>query len=373
MFPSVPAKIRNYSLVLTEHMAGSQPIRIKFIGDVAFNNRYVSALESGENPFETVSPILHDADLVVGNLECLAEGTSQNQKKVPRIHTSVKALDALKNLHIGLVSLATNHVYDNLEEGFQNTVQKLNGLGIAHLGASLNKEEADRPFIFEKNGFKVGFLNYVHEDTNPKMPVEAKVYPNLYDLPRILEDIRSLKSKVDKVILLLHWGGKCDYGYFPHEEQIDHAKRMVDAGADAILGHHTHTFQSHLVYKDAPIYFSLGNFCFDDIVMGKHVFPIRESGRKSGVVELQFSDEKIEHRVFPCRLKGLEVKPDDSLKSEFAHWQKRFNLIRKLPCGYSFYYYLLKRWEPVHFHAQQNNTTMASVAVQKVKRIFGLA
>lgn len=354
-------------------MAGMQPIRIKFIGDVSLNNKYVEVLESGENPFEAVTPLLEDADLVVGNLECLAEGVAQNEKKVPRIHTSVKALETLKNLNLGVVSLATNHVYDNLEEGFQNTVQKLNELGITHLGASLNREEAIRPIILEKNDLTVGFLNYVHEDTNPKMPAEAKVYPNMYDLPKILEDIRSLKSKVDKVVLLLHWGGKCDYGYFPHQEQIEHAKQMVDAGADAIIGHHTHTFQSHLIYKNVPIYFSLGNFCFDDIVNGKNIWPIRESGRKSGVVELEFSSEKTEHRVFPFRLDGLELKPDDSLKLEFAKWQRRFNSIRNLPGGYSLYYYLLKRWEPVHFHAQQNNTTMARVAVRKVKRIFGLA
>lgn len=352
-------------------MAARKPIRIRFVGDISFNNRYIDSLESGAEPFKQLLPILEDADVVVGNLECLAEGTAQNEKKVPRIHTTVKALDELKDLNLGLVSLATNHVYDNLEEGFQNTIKKLDELGIAHLGASLNADDAARPFVFEKNGLKIGFLNYVHEDTNPKMPEDAKVYPNMYDLPKILEDIRSLKSEVDKVVLLLHWGGKCDYGYFPHQEQIDHAKQMVDAGADAIIGHHTHTFQSHLVYKDAPIYFSLGNFCFDDIVNGKSVWPIRESGRMSGVVELEFSDEKTEHRVFPFRLDALEVKPDNSLKSEFAKWQRRFSLIRNLPGGYALYYYLLKRWEPVHFHAQQNNTTLVGVAVQKVKRIFG--
>ncbi|MFM1876154.1 MAG: hypothetical protein RL266_1891 [Bacteroidota bacterium] len=352
-------------------MATEKAVRIRFVGDISFNNRYIDLLESGVDPFKQILPVLQDADLVVGNLECLAAGTVQNEKKVPRIHTSVKAFGALKQLNLGLVSLATNHVYDNLEEGFQNTVQKLNELGIAHLGASLNREETAKPFVFEKNGLTIGFLNYVHEDTNPKMPTEANVYPNMYDLHKILEDIRLLKSKVDKVVLLLHWGGKCDYGYFPHEEQIDHVKQMVDAGANAIIGHHTHTFQSHMVYKNAPIYFSLGNFCFDDIVNGKSVWPIRESGRKSGVVELEFSDEKTEHRVFPFRLDGLEVRPDDSLKSEFAKWQGRFNVIRNLPGGYSLYYYLLKRWEPVHFHAQQNNTSMAGVAFSKVKRIFG--
>ena len=353
-------------------MAARKPIRIRFVGDISFNNRYVDLLESGAKPFKAISPLLQDADLTVGNLECLAEGTSKNGQKVPRIKTSVKALNALKDLNLGLVTLATNHVYDNLKAGFENSIQKLNELDISYLGASTDKTEATLPHVFEKEGWKIGFLNYVHEDTNPKLPEGADVYPNMFWMHQIIEDIMRLKEEVDKVVVLLHWGGKCDYGYFPHQEQIGHAKQMIDAGADAIIGHHTHTFQSNMVYKNAPIYFSLGNFCFDDIVNGKSVWPIRESGRKSGVVELKFSNDKTEHRVFPFRLDKLEPKPDDSLKSEFAKWQRRFNLIRNLPGGYSLYYYLLKRWEPVHFHADQQNMTITGVALQKVKRVLGI-
>jgi hypothetical protein len=354
-------------------MAGTQPIRIRFIGDVSFNDRYIPLLESGENPFSAIAPLLQDADLVVGNLECLAEGTAQNEAKIPRIHTSVRALEALKHLHLGLVSLATNHVYDNLEQGFENTVRKLSDLGIAHVGASLNQQEAAKPYIFEKNGLKIGFLNYVHDDTNPKLPANANVHPNMYHLPKILADIRSLKAEADNVVVLLHWGGKCDYGYFPHEEQIEHAKQMVNAGANAIVGHHTHTFQAHLVHRNAPIYFSLGNACFDDIVMGKNVFRIRESGRKGGVLELEFfTDGKVGHQVHPFRLEGLTPTPDVSLKAQLAKWQRRFNLMRNLPGGYSVYYYLLMRWEPVHFHAQQHNMTMFGVAIRKLRRSVGL-
>ncbi|MGB0918204.1 MAG: CapA family protein [Flavobacteriales bacterium] len=352
-------------------MQDRKPLRIRFVGDVSFNDRYIDLLESGENPFSEVSELLSDADLTVGNLECLAAGSVQNEKKVPRIHTSLKALSALKFLNLGLVSLATNHVYDNLKEGFESSTKKLDELEIDYLGASTHKPEASLPYVFEKDGWKIGFLNYVHEDTNPKLPDGADVYPNMFWMQKIVEDIMRLKEEVDKVVVLLHWGGKCDYGYFPHQEQIGQAKQMVDAGADAIIGHHTHTFQSSMVYKDAPIYFSLGNFCFDDIVNGKSVWPIRKSGRKGGVVELELSDEKTEHQVYPFRLDGLEVKPDYSLKTEFAKWQNRFSLIRNLPGGYSLYYYLLKRWEPANFHAEQNDTTITGVAVQKVKRIFG--
>ena len=64
-------------------MSKRNPIRIKFIGDVSFNNEYIPLLEAGNNPFSEVESQLCDADLVVGNLECLCEGTGQNKKKIP--------------------------------------------------------------------------------------------------------------------------------------------------------------------------------------------------------------------------------------------------------------------------------------------------
>lgn len=348
-----------------------KPIRIRFVGDISFNDRYIEELENGGNPFVAIQPVLEDSDLSVGNLECLAKGSAQNENKVPRIHTSVKALDALKKLNLRLVSLATNHVYDNLKEGFELSINKLDELGIDYLGASLEGSKAAEPYIFEAKGWKIGFLNYVHEDTNPKLPKDADVYPSLYNVEKIVSAITELNAKVDKVVLLLHWGGKCDYGYLPHQEQVEHAKRFVDAGAAAIVGHHTHTFQAHLEYRNSPIYFSLGNFCFDEIRNGDNLWPIRESGRKSSVLELKFDEDSVEHTVFPFRLDGLQLKPAPNLANHFKKWQRRFWLVRNLPRGYSFYYYLLKRWEPVHFHAQLHNTSMLGVAIQKVKRIFG--
>lgn len=354
-------------------MSKRNPIRIKFIGDVSFNNDYIPLLEAGNNPFSEVEAQLRDADLVVGNLECLCEGTGQNEKKVPRIHTTAKALDALKYLNLGLATLATNHVYDNLEEGFENSIRILRELEIDYLGASGDKLMASLPHVYEKDGWKVGFLNYVHEDTNPKLPKDAKVHPNLFWMEKIIEDILRLKEEVDRVVVLLHWGGKCDYGYMPHKEQIAQAKAMVDAGASAVVGHHTHTFQASMTYKGAPIHFSLGNFCFDNIVMGEQAFKIRESGKKGGILELKFSDEEeTKASVSPFRLNGLNLKLDTGLIDEFQSWNRKFWWIRNIPGLYSLYYYLLKRWEPVHFHAQLNNTTIGGVAIDKLKRIIGL-
>lgn len=347
-------------------------IRIRFVGDISFNDAYARALESGENPFEEVIPVLNDADLVVGNLECLAEGTAQNLLKKPRISTTLKALDTLKRLNLGLVSLATNHYYDNLEDGFDATINRLNDLEIAHVGATRNKDSIYQPYIYEEKGWRIGFLNYVHSDTNPKVPTGAKVYANLFEMDKLIGHIKELKSKVDRVVMLLHWGGKSDYGYFPHKEQIGQAKQMVDAGADAVIGHHSHTFQSQFQYKGRPVVFSLGNFCFADIHSDGDIYRVRESGKKGAIVELEFSEnEEIKKQLFPFRINDLKLIPDEGLKTEYANWQRLFSLVRSVPGMYSFYYYMLRRWEPVHYHAQLQNTTITGLAFNKLKRIFG--
>ena len=99
------AKILNYSLVLTEPMNAREPISIQFLGDISFNDDYIDVLASGKDPFRQIRSTLIKSDLVVGNMECLVEGSAQNLRKKPRIKTTLKAMEALKGLNLSLVSL----------------------------------------------------------------------------------------------------------------------------------------------------------------------------------------------------------------------------------------------------------------------------
>ena len=354
-------------------MQAKKPIRIKFIGDVSFNGSYIPVLESGKNPFEAVLPLLEDADFVVGNLECSVKGTAENLNKRPRIGTSEKALEWLNKLNLGLVTLANNHIYDNLEEGFGRTVNKLQQLGIAHIGASRDKQAQFEPYILEKDGWRIGFLNYVHPDTHPHIPSSAQVHVNHFDEKLIIEDVKKLKQEVDRVVLLLHWGGKTDYGYFPHKEQVGQAKRMIQAGADAIVGCHTHSFQTHDHFHGKPVYYSLGNFCFADIHCDDGgFFAVRESGKKGAVLSLTFTEEKGLSEIEPFYNDALFLKPKPSLKSEFSRWQWAYRFIKVMPFGFSFYYWALNRIEPISYYSQLHNISIASIALSKLKRLVSL-
>ena len=359
------------TFVVMEGRADS--IRIKFLGDVAFSDAFQTLIEQGADPFKAVKPSLQDADAVVGNLEVVAFGSAQNMKKRPRIGTSLKALDELKNLNLDLVTLATNHFYDNLREGFENTVTKLNELGIQYLGSDVDKEKAKQPAILEIQGWKVGFINFVHPDTHPSLPDDADVYTNFFDLDEICKRIKDLKPRVDRVVALMHWGGKTDYGYFPHDEQLPQAKAIIEAGADALIGCHTHSFQVCEEINGKPVYYSLGNFCFADIHCDGGIYYVRNSGKKGGIVQLNFrEDGKVEHSVEPIANADHKIVPVPALASEYRSWNRWFRLARVVPGGYSVYYWGLKRIEPVYYHAQLNNTTVSAVAWNKVLKVLRL-
>lgn len=348
-------------------------IKIKFLGDVAFSDAFQTLIEEGADPFKAVKPTLHDADAVVGNLEVVAFGSGQNMNKRPRIGTSLTALNELKNLNLDLVTLATNHFYDNLKEGFENTTAKLDELGIRFTGSHIDQEKAKEPAVLEINGWKVGFVNFVHEDTHPSLPEDADVYTNFFKVEDVVQRIKALKPNVDRVVALMHWGGKTDYGYFPHDEQLPQAKAIVNAGADALIGCHTHSFQVSEQIDGKPVYYSLGNFCFADIHCDGGVYTIRNSGKKGGIVSLVFHQNgKVDHSVEPIANVDHQIVPAPELANEYKSWNRWFRVARIIPGGYSFYYWALRRIEPVYYHAQLNNTTVTRVAVNKLLKLLRL-
>ena len=151
-------------------MVKNNSIKLAFLGDISLNDAYVDMAEKGENPFTSIASAVSKADLVIGNLECLLAGEGENTLKKPRLKTTAKALDMLKPLNLGLASLAHNHVYDNLGNGFEQTVKYLNASEIAHVGVSSNKDEQGGVKYLNVNGLRFSFINYVTSDTNPKIP-----------------------------------------------------------------------------------------------------------------------------------------------------------------------------------------------------------
>jgi hypothetical protein len=270
--------------------------KISFVGDISLNDAYVELYKSGAKPFDKVSKHFEKSDFVVGNLECIVKGLmGENQLKKPRLTTTVQTLNYLKDMHLSVACLAHNHVYDHLEDGLKTTINFLNDNSILHQGASFTYEGAAKPIVLEKNGVKVALLNYVDKDTKPNMPENSPVKINWFNQEQIKADILDLKKSVDHLVLILHWGGMAEGKLYPDPNLRSIAYDLIDSGADLIIGGHSHTIHPIECYKGKYIFYSLGNFCFADIVFeGKILYQDKLRRSKGLVLDVQITKDNIE-------------------------------------------------------------------------------
>lgn len=175
----------------------------------------------------------------------------------------------VKEMGFNVVSLANNHVWDLGEKGLKNTIDVLNRNGIKYCGAGMNIEKASKPVVVEKDGLTVAILAYCMYGCPwlgyVELAEKDKAGINPLDIERVANDIKRAKIEYDSVIVMPHWGR--EYRYEPLPECVTMAKRMIDAGADAVLGSHTHQMQPLVYYKGKPICYSMGNFLFPDFYM----------------------------------------------------------------------------------------------------------
>jgi hypothetical protein len=279
---------------------------ISFIGDIGLNDEYIHLKGEGVNPFKLLDFQLKASDLVVGNLECVMKGNQgENLLKRPRISTTADTLLYLKEMNLGIVSLATNHVYDNLEDGFQKTIEFLGKQQIDFLGAGINRDDASRRIIRTIDELSFCFLNYITPDTNPSLPDDAGITLNEFVEERCFADLRNA-SDYDYRIVLMHWGGRFEGGLYPDYSQIGLGQKLIDHGADLIIGHHSHTLQPYELYKGRYIFYSLGNFCFADIHFdGKVRKMTSKRERESIIVNVSFNKNSYAVKLVPFRNEKL--------------------------------------------------------------------
>lgn len=163
------------------------------------------------------------------------------------------------------LSLGNNHSFDLGEDGLRNTIEHLRDSGIGYFGAGMNLSEASKPFVVSRGGRSICFIGCCIKGCAPRSLIVATddsygVYqPSIEDLEK---QIRDLKGKYDFIIIMPHWGE--EHVRIPPPENVSYARRMIDAGADAVLGSHSHCVSPIITYKGKIICFSMGNFLDPD-------------------------------------------------------------------------------------------------------------
>ena len=268
---------------------GADVTSILLMGDNNFQFR-----KKPEEAFKYVQPTLLAADLRFLNLEGPFAGASKDPR-VPDIphknwrHSEPDQVAALVAADIDVVGVANNVTYP--WQALLRSLEVLDKAGIAYTSGGNNIAEAHRPVILEKNGLRVGFIQYCasvfpyNHAATEQIPgiAQIKVHtayqaPHNLDKPGqppivitwldeeskalMVQDIIDLNKKADIVVASYHWGISRSTETVSYQSDI--GKAVIDAGADVVIGHGPHKYQKIEVYKGKPIFHSLAQFAFDD-------------------------------------------------------------------------------------------------------------
>lgn len=262
-----------------------------FVGDVNLMGVTDPAV-----PFRRVLKELQEADVVFGDLECcLYEAPRERSPTEEGFYAAPSAGPALRLAGFDVVGTANNVTYGS--EAILASLAELNKLGIAHMGAGANRDQAHAPAIVERAEMRFGFLqrtstywptNHEAGPTSPGVAVlrahtayQVPVYRTRPDIPPIavrpgvapeiltwadkdylspyLEEIANLKRRADIVVASHHWGLFGDV--LQYMTEIGHA--AIDAGADIVIGHGPHYSLPVELYREKPIFYGLGSFSFN--------------------------------------------------------------------------------------------------------------
>ena len=210
-----------------------------------------------------VDSVFQSAQVVVGNLECPATKIQAPVFKRYIFRAEPEWLDTLRQHGITHLNLANNHSIDQGREGLLDTRQNILAAGMVPIGAGANMSEASEPVLLAEQPRKVWLV--------PSLRLALENYAYLTDKPCVSQEpMDSLLSHVHRlrqqdstavIIVSLHWGA--EHKLEPVPRQRHDAHMLIKAGADLLVCHHTHTLQTIEDYNGHPIYYSVGNFIFD--------------------------------------------------------------------------------------------------------------
>ncbi|MBU1088684.1 CapA family protein, partial [Patescibacteria group bacterium] len=237
------------------------------VGDIMLSRTVAQKIKQNgpDYPFTKTTNLLQSADLLFGNLETpLTEGPVVNSGEM-LFRADPTLAQTLKKYNFSILSLANNHTPNFGNKGLLDTFQYLSQAGIKYVGAGQNQTKAAQPQYIKKNGIKFAFLAYNDSDVVPLSYFATPNSPgtNPMNLDSLKSHIKTAKQKADFVIVSMHSGN--EYVNNPNQSQINFAHTAIDAGAEIVIGHHPHTIQILEKYKNKFIFYSLGNFIFDQM------------------------------------------------------------------------------------------------------------
>lgn len=282
-------------------------------GDVMLGRRVGDRLAATGDPSAALRPMarrLARADLTVGNLESTLSTAGPPQQGGDSFGAAPAVRQGLRLAGYDVLSLANNHAGDYGPRALVETVRRVRAGGFLPVGAGAGLARASRPVVVERNGVTFGIVAFDAIGETPaaqsglpgalRLRMAPRTGPLVQaDLDRVTGIVRDLRSQVDIVMVLPHWGTQ-----YTHETVRDQrvvARALVDAGADVVVGVHPHWVQGVETVRGALVVYSLGNFVFDMDFM--------RQTQEGAVLELTFWGEQLKgSRLVPVVI-GSDFAP----------------------------------------------------------------
>jgi poly-gamma-glutamate synthesis protein (capsule biosynthesis protein) len=284
----------------TGRRGSGEPVRIAFAGDVHFEGVLRDALASDPaGLLAPVAPLLSAADLAVVNLETAVTERGVPAPKEFTFRAPATALTALAAAGVDVASLANNHGLDFGREGLEDTLAAEAASGFPIVGIGRDAAEAYAPFAAEIRGQRVSVLAATQVIDDALIPSwtatdDQAGLASAKEVDRLLAAVAAARATSDTVVVFLHWG--VERQTCPSGAQQDLARRLVDAGADVVVGGHAHRLQGAGRLGSAFVAYGLGNFAF---------YARPGPGARSGVLVVTVTGRDVDgYEWHPAEIRG---------------------------------------------------------------------
>ena len=246
-----------------------------------------------------IDSVFQTSDAVVGNLECPATKIHAPVFKQYVFRAEPEWLSSLNRHGVTHLNLANNHSIDQGRIGLMDTKENIIKAGMTPVGAGQNQEEADEPVLLTDSPRRVWLI--------ASLQLALENFSRLPDHPCVSQQtIETLCQRIAKlkqadpkcfIIVSLHWGWENHVEVVPRQRY--EARQLINAGADCLVCHHTHTRQPMETYRGKPIFYGLGNFIFD---------PRRDLNNHGAMVKLTITEQGATAEEIPIVIR--QCRPD---------------------------------------------------------------
>lgn len=254
--------------------ASPDKVTLAFVGDVGFAQGYATINKYRSNGSDIhksfddgVLTTMQSVDIMMANNEFpYSDRGTPTPDKTFTFRADPKDVHIMKDMGVDIVALANNHAYDYGPDALIDTIDTLNDAKLPFVGAGKNFDEAAHPVYFHVNGHVVSYVaatqieRYGNPDTKEATADSPGVLRTL-DPAKAVAAIKEAKANSDFTIMYVHWGSESTD--LVEKSQRDLAKAYAEAGADLIIGDHSHCLQGIDYLDDVPVFYSLGNFWFN--------------------------------------------------------------------------------------------------------------